>query len=149
MGKKKHKKKSHDQYSEIFEGINKKSKKKLDKEFRKALEEIEDMRIEMYESDKKKKKRSERKKINKEEAVFYTNMDSIKCRKKIAKKWEKDGFMDHMVDLLREVSPFVQLLAKALASLITLFLAIPFIKQHITPGILSKITMVFDIVMAV
>ena len=75
-------------------------------------------------------------------------MDSIKCRKKISKKWEKTGFMDHLVVLLKEVSPFVQLLAKALASLITLFLSIPFVKEHISPNMVSKLTTVFDLAMA-
>lgn len=142
------KRKNKSYYSDILDTVNHKSKKKIDKEFRKALDEIEDMRIRMYESDKKTSSRKDRRKINKEEAVFFTSMDSIKTRKKISKKWEKDGFMDRMIYLLQQVSPFVQLLAKALASLITLFLSIPFIKENISPGVLSKITTVFDIAMA-
>lgn len=149
MAKKKKKKKKRTEDVNIFGYSNTKSKKKMKKEFQKALDEIEDMRISMYESDKKKSKRKDRKKINKDEAVFYTDMNSIKCRKKIAKKWEKDGFFDSMIVLLQEISPFVQLLAKALASLITLFLAVPYIKEHISSGMLSKITKVFDLAMAV
>lgn len=144
---KKHKKKKTGQ-TDILLSVNTRSKKKLNKDFKKALDEIEEFRIQMYEADKRSAKRSDRKKINKEEAIFFTNMDSIKCRKKISKKWEKTGFMDHLVVLLKEVSPFVQLLAKALASLITLFLSIPFVKEHISPNMVSKLTTVFDLAMA-
>lgn len=146
--KKKHKAKHHNPYSDMLQSVNHKSKKKIDKEFKKALKEIEDMRISMYEADKKHANRKTRKKINKEEAVFYTNMDSIKCRKKITKKWEKEGFLEKMISLLQEVSPFVQLLARALASLITMFLSTPFIKEHISTSMIDKITIVYDIAMA-
>lgn len=146
MGKK-HKKKKQSQ-SDITLNVNSRSKKKLNKEFKKALDEIEEFRVQMYEADKKSAKRSDRKKINKEEAIFFTSMDSIKCRKKISKKWEKTGFMDHLASLLKEISPFVQLLAKALVSLITLFLSIPFVKEHISPNMVSKLTTVFDLAMA-
>lgn len=144
---KKHKKHKSGQ-SDILLNVNSKSKKKLNKDFKKALDEIESYRVQMYEADKKSAKRADRKKINKEEATFFINMDSIKCRKKISKKWEKSGFMDHLISLLNEVSPFVQLLAKALASLITLFLSIPFVKEHISPSMVSKLTTVFDLAMA-
>ena len=145
----KKKKKKGINHSDIFQSVQTKSKKKLNKEFKKALNEIEDMRIRMYETDKKNVNRKMRKKINQEEAIFFTSMDSIKCRKKISKKWEKEGFMERMIDLLKEISPFVKLLAKALASLITLFLSIPFIKEHISPSVLSKVTTVFDLAMAI
>lgn len=148
MSKKKNKKKDDYSHSDIFGNVSKKSKKKINKEFQKALDEIQDMRIQMYEADKISAGRKKKKKINKEEVTFYTNMDSIKCRKKISKKWEKEGFMDQMIILLKEISPFVQLLARALASLITMFLSIPFIKQNISTNLLSKITTVFDIAIA-
>lgn len=151
MGKKKKKHQKHHNYNSgvfLMEDVMYKSKKKLNKEFKKALKDIEETRLQMYEADKKSSNRKDKKKINKAEAEFYTNMDSIKCRKNIAKKWEKDGFMDHMVHLLKEVSPFVQLLARALASLITLFLSIPLIKEHISPRMVSSLSTVFDLALA-
>lgn len=149
MGKKHKKKKDKNRQPDIFKGINMASRKKMNAKFRSILDEIEDYRVKLYESDKKaSKSRKTRKAINKEEASFFLEMDSIKCRKKISKKWEDTGFMDQMADLLKEVSPFVQLLARALATLITLFLSIPAIKHHISPDMLSKLTTVFDIAMA-
>lgn len=148
---KKHKKHKSEKKSQsnIFQDIDLKSKKKMSKDFQSVLDEIEEYRVKMYETDKKSSKnRKERRKINREEASFFMDMDSIRCRKKISKKWEKSGFMDHMVVLLKEVSPFVQLLARALASLITIFLSIPAIKEHISPRMLSKLTTVFDLAMA-
>ena len=67
----------------------------------------------------------------------------------MAKRWEEKGFLDHMIDLLREVSPFIQLLAKALAGLIITFLSIDGIKKVIKPKTLRKITKVFDIAMSI
>ena len=61
---KKHKKKNTRQ-TDIFLSVNTRSKKKLNKDFKKALDEIEEFRVQMYEADKKSAKRSDRRKINK------------------------------------------------------------------------------------
>ena len=133
----------------MVKDIDLKPKKKMNKEFHRVLDEIEDYRIRMYEADKRSSRnRKDRKRINKEEAEFFINMDSIKCRKKISKKWQKTGFIDRIIELLNEASPFIKLLARAIASLITLFLSTPMIKEHISPKVISALSKVFDIAMA-
>lgn len=147
MSKKKHKKKNIGTSRAILE-YRQKSKKQINKEFKKALDEIEDLRVSMYEADKRDADRRARRKINHDEAEFYTKLESVKTRKKISKKWKKTGFMDHIISLLNEISPLVKLLAKSIASLITLFLSIPFIKRHISPKMVEKISYVFDFAMS-
>lgn len=146
--KKKHKKKQKDFYqNSIFDVSAGKSKKDLNKDFKRTLKDIESMQISLYEADKK-QNRKERKKINKKEAEFYTNMNSIKCRKKMAKKWEKEGFLDYIIELLHQISPLVQILAKAVCILILSFLSIDAIKSAISPDTLKKIAKVYDVAMA-
>ena len=102
----------------------------------------------MFEADKRSKTKS-RRAINLEAQSFYTNMDSIKCRKKIAKEWEKNGFLDRVLDLINESAPFVKTLAKLVATLIITFLSFDCIKKAISPKMLKKLAMVFDIAMCI
>lgn len=143
------KKKKKNKELDMFEvNYSNKSKKKLNKEFKKTIKEIESMRIQLYEADKKSKKKK-KKKINKEEAEFYTDMQAIKCRKKMAKKWEKTGFLDHLLELFEESIPIVRSLAKVVASLIVAFLSIEAVKKKISPKTLSKLAKIFDIAVAI
>lgn len=150
MSKKKHKKKHQkgDYKNGIFDVSAGKSKKDLNKDFKRTLKDIEEMQISLYEADKK-QNRKERKKINKKEAEFYTGMSSIKCRKKIAKKWEKRGFLDYVIELLHQISPLVQILAKAVCVLIISFLSVDAIKLAISPNTLNKLAKLFDIAISV
>ena len=152
MSKKKRTKKGVNKVQKDYEYLmkysNDRSKKSLNDDFRKALKDIEKMQLTMYEVDKKYNSKN-RRKINKEEEEFYTSIESIKHRRKLAKRWEKQGFLDNMVELLKQVSPLIQMLAKALATLIVTFLSIDGIKRVISPNTLEKITHVFDIAMAI
>lgn len=147
MGKKKNKKKN--KYEDLaimaLDDISmKKSKKSLDKDFKRAIKEIENMRYTLYEADKLTNKK-DRRKINQKEKEFYTDMESVKARKKMAKKWKKSGFLDSMIQLLNEISPFIKMLAKGLCMLIIAFLSLDSIKRIISPEILCKISTVFHL----
>jgi hypothetical protein len=124
------------------------SKKEISHDYDDILDEIESSRIKLYEADKR-RNRKQRKKINKKEKEFYTDMESIKCRKKMAKKWQKNGFLDTVIHILKSISPLVKMIAKLIASLITAFLSLDCIRSHISTSMLNKITKVFNIAMAV
>ena len=149
--KKKKNKKKHqkDLYAvDIFGGTEIKSKKDLSKQFKEIIKDIESYQIALYEADKK-SNRKERRKINKKQKEFYTDMEAIKCRKNMAKDWEKSGFLDKVADLLNQVSPVVKTVAKLVAVLIITFLSLDFIKSNISPSTLEKIAKVFDVAMSV
>lgn len=151
MGKKKKKKNKHKyEYSgcDIFEMASGSSRKRLSREFDDALEEIEAYRIQLYEADKKRKKK-ERRKINKREGEFYTDMESLRCREKMAKTWQKNGFLDRIILLLQKVSPIVKTLAKLVMAFIITFLSLDVIKERIKPETLNKLAKVFNIAMSV
>lgn len=151
MSKKHKKKKKHQDTIYKYMDDNKKKgkgKKKLKKKMRKAMKEIEASQIYLYEMDKK-GNRKQVKEINKKEKEFYTSMESLKARKKISKKWSKNGFLDDIIDLLKEVSPIVKTLAKAFCTLIISFLSIESIQKVIKPKTLSKIMTAFDFAMAI
>ena len=152
MSKKKKKKKNKSAIlgNEVLDNlVDKKSKKSLNKDFKHTLNEIQQYQMELYEADKKSnKKLKNKKKINKKEYSFYTDMESIKKRKKMAKDWEKSGFLDRILDMIENASPFIKLIAKALCMLIITFLSLDVIKKKISPTVLSKITKVFDIAIA-
>lgn len=141
MAKKKKKKKKYESSTFDFSSC---SNKDLKKKFNKALQEIEDSRMAIYEADKKARKK-ERKKINKKQYDFYTSMDGIKARRKISKKWEKEGFLDSLLGIFQNAAPFIKILAKAVSCLIVLFLSIDCIKTSISPSFLRKLANVFDV----
>ena len=93
MGKKKNKKKKKNNefvysgYANGFIELSQKDKKGLNKEFKRAIKDIESMQIKLMEADKKQDKKN-KKKINKKEQEFYTSMSSIKARQKMCKKWD-------------------------------------------------------------
>ena len=147
MGKKK-KKNREIVYGSRNKDLKDKSKKEINAEFKHVLNEIESMQIALCEADKK-ANRKNRKKINKKESEIYDNFQAIKCRKKMAKKWKKTGFLDNLIELLQMVAPLVKILAKAVAVLIISFLSIDAIKSTIGGGTLHKLTKVFDIAMSV
>lgn len=123
------------------------SKKKLDKKLKKAIKEIEISQIKIMEADKKANKK-ERKKINKKEKEFFTDMEGLKVRKKIAKDWEENGFLDLLLRLFKEVIPQIKMIAKMVCKLILSFLALESIKTKIKPKTLKKIITVFDIALS-
>ena len=128
-----------------FSGGRIKSKKALKKDFVNTIDEIESYRIRLYEADKKGKKRKKRKEITKEEKEFFTNMEGLKERQKISKDWEKNGFLDRMIHLLKEAAPLIKTIGKLLASLILAFLSMESIKEKIKPETLSKLSTLFNV----
>ena len=85
MAKKKKKKQKKDQrdYQKVLFNIGEDtSKKTLRKDFSSALNEIQEYRFTLYEIDKLNDKKK-RKEINKKQRDFYTQMESIKARKKM------------------------------------------------------------------
>lgn len=149
MSKKKNKNKKKHQNSYLlnseFSGGRIKSKKALKKDFVNTIDEIESYRIRLYEADKKGKKRKKRKEITKEEKEFFTNMEGLKERQKISKDWEKNGFLDRMIHLLKEAAPLIKTIGKLLASLILAFLSMESIKEKIKPETLSKLSTLFNV----
>ena len=123
-------------------------KKKLDKDFRKALTEIESYRIRLAEADKKASLK-ERRNINKRTEEFYTGMESIKARSKMAKEWEKTGFLDRTITMLEQVAPIIKTLAKLVMGLVITFLSIDAIKTKIKPETVDKLSKIFHLAMSV
>lgn len=157
MGKKKKKKKNNKngkvnkKISYITKEINSlpyESKKSIDKKFQKTIDDIGEYRIQLYEADKR-QRRKERKKINKHEAEFYTDMEGLRCRKRMAKNWENNGFLDRVINLLQQISPLVATLAKIVGLLIISFLSIDAVKATIKPKTLRKISNIYDIAMSI
>ena len=151
--KKKHKKAERDFYGiDIFGNCEYDEdtfdKKSVKKKFARAIDDIQTYQMRIYEADKRQNRRDVRK-INKKEAEFYTDMESIKCRKKIAKEWEKTGFIDRLMEILHNVAPIIKMIAKLICTLILSFLSIGAIKSRISPNLLSKLTTLFDISMAI
>lgn len=147
MSKKKKKKKQQkigDVLPSQYLSFNKKEKKSMDKDFRMALNDIEVMRMELFEADKK-SNRKEKKKINKKQSEFYTSMESIKCRQKMAKRWEKEGWLDKMLILLHKISPYIKIIAKGLCLLIISFLSLDIVKEKIDPSTIAKLTSLFNV----
>lgn len=153
MSKKNKKKgKKNDSLTSIFMEVDKgcKKSKDLDKKFKKALNEIEDYQMKLIEVDKMSMySPKERRKANKKQEEFYTEMNAIKKRQKMAKKWEDTGFLDQMMELLHELSPLIKALAKALCCLIISFLSLEMVQKHISTKTLNKLSTVFNIAKAV
>ena len=146
--KKKQKKNQYDYQSILFNLAENSSKRRLRKDFDSAINEIEEYRFTLQEIDKLQDKKK-RKEINKKQRDFYTQMEAIKERKKMAKKWEKNGFLDRMAKVLTGVIPAVKTIAKLVMVLIISFLSIDAIKGFISPETLDKLTTVFHLAMAV
>lgn len=150
MGKKKKKKSGMKiggkNYS--YNSLNVSDKKSLKKNFKSVLDDIEVYQIEMMEADKKARRKKKRD-VNKQQYIFLKDIDSIKARKKISKKWEKTGFLDTILEMLGDIAPYVKLLARAVCTLIIAFLSIDGIKKVISPNILAKVTKVFDIALSI
>lgn len=146
MSKKKKKKNKVNQVEMTRDYLNLKSrsKKQLRKEFNDAIDDIESYRIQLFEADKRANKH-EKRRINKQEKEFYTSMESIKCRQKMAKKWRKTGFLETIISLLQTISPYIKLLAKGVCILITAFLNIESVAAYISPETISKLSKAFDI----
>lgn len=148
MSKKKKQKKNKNVLPSEYLSFSKKEKKSADKDFKRALTDIEIMRMELYEADKKANKK-ERKKINKKQSEFYTSIESIKCRQKMAKRWEKEGWLDKMIRMLYTASPYIKLLAKGLCMLILSFLSLDIVREKIKVETLDKLTTLFDIAISI
>lgn len=148
MGKKKKKNKKKKYYQNLIADTQSDDKKKLDKDFRKALTEIESYRIRLAEADKKASLK-ERRNINKRTEEFYTGMESIKARSKMAKEWEKTGFLDRTITMLEQVAPIIKTLAKLVMGLVITFLSIDAIKTKIKPETVDKLSKIFHLAMSV
>lgn len=154
MAKKKKKKNKMERDEECFnlEGsllnVSKESRKSLNKRMNNAISEIQDMQLTLYEVDKR-ANRKKRKSINKKEKKFLEETEALKARQKMAKNWEKTGFLDNMMNLLNNVVPIVKTLAKMLAALIIAFLSIESIQNKISPNTLNKVTRLFNFAMMV
>lgn len=148
MGKKKKKNKKKKYYQNLIADTQSDDKKKLDKDFRKALTEIESYRIRLAEADKKASLK-ERRNINKRTEEFYTGMESIKARSKMAKEWEKTGFLDRTIMMLEQVAPIIKTLAKLVMGLVITFLSIDAIKTKIKPETVDKLSKIFHLAMSV
>lgn len=148
MGKKKKKNKHNNGLEETMLMMQMSDKKKLGKDFRKALNEIESYRIRLAEADKRSSIK-ERRKINKASEEFYTDMESIKCRAKMVKEWEKTGFLDRSMTLLEQTAPIIKMVAKLIVVLLIAFLSVDTVKNKIKPETVDKITKVFHLAMSV
>lgn len=148
MGKKKKKNKKKKYYQNLIADTQSDDKKKLDKDFRKALTEIESYRIRLAEADKKASLK-ERRNINKRTEEFYTGMESIKARSKMAKEWEKTGFLDRTIMMFEQVAPIIKTLAKLVMGLVIAFLSIDAIKTKIKPETVDKLSKIFHLAMSV
>ena len=125
-------------------GYPSKSYKKLNKEFDKALEDIQYSKLRIYESDKRGQKSKKRKEINKKERMFYDDMKAIRGRQLLASEWERTGFLDFILDILHKVFPIVRIIARLFADMIIQFLKCDSIKTRIKPTTLSKIQKTFN-----
>lgn len=151
MSKKKKKKKQKSQTPDYLANLlvaPVKTKKAMYKDFDGVMKEIECYRVQLAEADKKGRIKG-RRKINKKTEEFYTDMESIRCRTKMAKNWEKTGFLDNLINILSQISPLVKLIAKLVCSLIVSFLSIKTVKEKIKPETVDKIGTVFDVAMKV
>ena len=146
--KKKQKKFDNDYQRVLFNLTENVSKKDLRKSFSSAIDEIEEYRFTLDEIDKLNDKKK-RKEINKKQREFYTQMESIKARKKMMKKWENDGLLDRLIKMLSIVVPAVKKLAKAVMLLILSFMSIDAIRRFISPEMVEKLGKVYNLAMVI
>lgn len=148
--KKKKQKKYQSNYQRVLFNItDDTSKKRLRKDFNSAIDEIEEYQLTLDEIDKLHGDKKKRKEINRKQRDFYTQMEAIKARKKMMKKWENDGFLDRLVDVLNDVIPAIRKVAKAVMLLILSFMSIDAIKRFISPETLNKLATVYRLAMAI
>lgn len=145
MSKKKRKKLRN---SLLYAGLS--SKKSINKDFNGILDEIEASKMMLYEQDKydHKYNRKYRKNINEEERKLHDDMDAVRRRKRLAKRWEKNGFLDAVMEVFAEVVPIVRTIARLVVTLMVRFLSIKSIKTNISPKTLDKICAVYNVAMA-
>lgn len=148
--KKKKQKKYQSNYQRVLFNItDDTSKKRLRKDFNSAIDEIEEYQLTLDEIDKLHGDKKKRKEINRKQRDFYTQMEAIKARKKMMKKWENDGFLDRLVNVLNDVIPAIRKVAKAVMLLILSFMSIDAIKRFISPETLNKLATVYRLAMAI
>lgn len=146
MGKKKKKKMvTIDQFLEV----DALSKKKINKKFKKAVQDYEETHIMVYEKKKKHKKHKEKKALNNEERSFYYECEDIKKKNKKNKKWENKGFFEKALDSVNTAIPIVKTAAKLLSLAITAVISIPIIRDNISVKTLNKIAAVYNMAAAV
>ena len=124
------------------------TKKHLKKEMNKALKEIEDYNLQLYE-DKKKEGILSRRKINKEASKYYDEMEAIRKRVKIANDIEESGLLYKIVKILKSAGPIVKTLARAVASFIAMIFNIKGVSERLKPSTASHLVSVFNMAMAV
>jgi len=124
------------------------SKKKLKKDANKALKRIEAYNLEVFE-DKKNSGGISRRKVNKEAKAYFNEMEEIRKRVKIANDADNSGLLYKIAKILKVAGPIAKMIAKAVASFVTMILGIEGVSNKLKPKTLDKLVGVFNLAMAV
>lgn len=144
-------------------GKKKSKKKKMSKEEKSILAQIDADIISQYNSIKedterfqyelnkadKKTKKKYKKSIKDGKAFDMKNSKSVKKRKKIMKQMEEQGFFARVMRLIEDCGPIIKLLSRCVGLLIAAILSVDLVKQTASKDTLSKMDKIFNIVMAV
>ena len=144
-------------------GKKKSKKKKMSKEEKSILAQIDADIISQYNSIKedterfqyelnkadKKTKKKYKKSIKDGKAFDMKNSKSVKKRKKIMKEMEDQGFFARVMKLIEDCGPIIKLLSRCVGLLIAAILSVDLVKQTASKDTLSKMDKIFNIVMAV
>ena len=149
MSKKKKKKKSK-KYDDMGFIKLEDDSKSLEKSLKKVMRQIEVDRVNIYEADKKDLKNiKHKKKINKEEQAFISSMRGLKKRKKVLKRWKKDGLFGKVIEILKEGGKAAKTIGKCVAKFIILILSIDTIADKISPKMLNTLNTIFYFAVAI
>lgn len=144
-------------------GKKKSKKKKMSKEEKSILDQIDSDIISQYNSIKedterfqyqlnkadRKTKKKYKKAVKEGKAFDMKNSKSVKKRKKIIKEMEERGFFARIMRLIEDCRPIIKLLSRCVGLLIAAILSVDLVKQTASKDTLSKMDKIFNIVMAV
>lgn len=144
-------------------GKKKSKKKKMSKEEKSVLAQIDSDIISQYNSIKedterfqyqlnkadRKTKKKYKKAVKEGKAFDMKNSKAVKKRKKIIKEMEDQGFFARVVRLIDDCGPIIKLLSRCVGLLIAAILSVDLVKQTASKDTLSKMDKIFNIVMAV
>ena len=147
----------------ITMGKKKSKKKKMSKEEKSVLDQIDYDIISQYNSIKedterfqyqlnkadRKTKKKYKKAVKEGKAFDMKNSKSVKKRKKIIKEMEERGFFARIMRLIEDCRPIIKLLSRCVGLLIAAILSVDLVKQTASKDTLSKMDKIFNIVMAV
>ena len=147
----------------ITMGKKKSKKKKMSKEEKSVLAQIDSDIISQYNSIKedterfqyqlnkadRKTKKKYKKAVKEGKAFDMKNSKAVKKRKKIIKEMEDQGFFARVVRLIDDCGPIIKLLSRCVGLLIAAILSVDLVKQTASKDTLSKMDKIFNIVMAV